>query len=215
MKILLPYELFERKGNYQLYRGDDDITEQLETGYILGNQEWDSPIRRNIGIEGDTISSTRNFNYCHKFFNIITEFDVEKISDNYKIVPFCENPDFWVDRLPQKKGLSGFFGGGQGLTYDPFNLKKKKYGEIYWKIKTDKNECDFGIAEELIVVKKLDFAKYVKAVYFKYEENENSYVIKLLKKKYPNVEIVNPYDSKKFHAFKTKKYKDFKKVLQY
>jgi hypothetical protein len=95
----------------------------------------------------------------------------KKFSSDFKIIPFSENPDFYLDlqkihklKFKNKEDLKKV-------------LRFKEYNDIYWKVKTDKNHDDFDIAEELIVADKIDIKKYVKKVIkkdYKRDLNKNN-----------------------------------------
>ena len=108
MKYLQTYQIFERKGNYQLFHKTSSLMTILRDGYIrCGGGEkddaqfWNCFIRQSVlphwkkdDPKFKTISATRNFYY---FGLPALELDVEKISDKYRIIPFSENPDFYLD----------------------------------------------------------------------------------------------------------------------
>jgi hypothetical protein len=106
MKYLQPFTLFERKSDYQLFHKTEyeKLLKILKDGYIIsgGNEEdnyWDVAIRKNVFPNWEkgkykTISATRNLNY---FGLPALELNVEKISDRYKIIPYIENPDFYLE----------------------------------------------------------------------------------------------------------------------
>ena len=226
-------KIFERKGNYQLFHKTQSLEAIIDCGYIIagGNDEedgkewWNTPLRKNVfpnmGEEGPkTISATRNLNYL---WLPALELDVEKISDKYKIIPYSENPDFYLDfqrKFQPPKELQKNFQrnpnykqNGQGLKpasnknlhplQNMLRSKSKKAGELYWRVKTDKMALDFGIAEELIVTDKLDVGKYVKRIIY---DNENKRLIDKIKEKYPHIEIVK--------VDKHRGYSDIKKAIK-
>lgn len=132
----------------------------LKDGYIKsGNvKSWDSVIRRYLGIkEGVGISATRNFNYI---LPPIIEFDTNKLTDDFKVIPFSENIDFYIWF---KKEYN------KDISFDEI-VKKYRYendpkiSKEYWRYKTDKNSFDFGIAEEVILTNKIPL-NYIKKVY--------------------------------------------------
>ncbi len=78
--------------------------------------------------------------------------------------------------------------------------KSKGSGKLFWRVKTDKYNMDFGISEELILTDKLDVGKYVKRIfigdyYNLYNKKLEYKKVKKIKEKYPNIEI--------FHKKKT------------
>jgi hypothetical protein len=194
MKYLDSYAIFERKGDYQLFHktNDSELIDILKDGYIIsGGVEqdyfWDIAIRKNV-IQNwkkdkfKTISATRNLDY----FNLpALELDVEKISDRYKIIPYSENPDYYLDFDDNKliKGSNKNIGGFQNMV----RSKSKDAGKKYWKYKTDDNVFDHGIAEEIILTDNLDVSKYVKRIIL---DDYNQSIIKLVNKKYPNIEVI-------------------------
>lgn len=202
MKYLQTFKIFERKGNYQLFHktGESDLIKILKGGYIIaggddkdnvGSTAWDSELRRNVIRNWEkgkfpTISATRNLDFMGL---PALELDVEKISDNYKILPYIENLDYYLDykgEPTKNKNISNF----QNLI----RSKSKNAGKAYWKVKTNKG-FDFGISEELIIAKKLDVSKYVKRIIlnvnsFYYSGNSNDKIKKLVKEKYPHIEII-------------------------
>jgi hypothetical protein len=148
-----------------------------------------------------TISATRSFNY----FNLpALELDVEKISDKYKIIPYSENPDFYLDfdKHDLKKSKN------KNLT--TFQNRTKDSGKLFWRVKTDTSEMDFDISEEIILASKLSVEKYVKRIFV--SEYESSIIIEMINKKYPNIEVI-VIEGKPYYN-KYKKYKKEKeKVL--
>lgn len=200
MKYLSSFQLFERKGNYQLFHktSRSAILSILNDGYIKADPDaiWQkSELRKNVldkWKKNDkkflTISATRNLNY---FGLPALELDVEKISDNYKIIPYSENPDFYLDfkenRL--KPRSNPFFNTKGKLTkfQNQIRSKSKGAGKLFWRTKTDKNAFDFDIAEELILTSKLDVGKYVKRIILHEDEKE---IIDLIKTKYSHIEII-------------------------
>lgn len=82
--------------------------------------------------------------------------------------------------------------------------KSKGAGELFWRVKTDNDVMDFGIAEELIVVGKhgkLDVGKYVKRIFL---NSENPRLEKKIKEKYPHIEVIVMSDSQPY--YKKRKY---------
>lgn len=133
-------------------------------------------MRRNI-TNKNVISATRNKLYPFQIARIVLKLNTKKISENFKFIPFCENPDYYLD-LKQSKNL-------KPKTDNDIKkiLRFKDYGDIYWKVKTDTNHDDYGVDEELIVADKLDITKYISYVYI---DSYNDYIIK-------NFDINNQY----------------------
>lgn len=225
--MITKFTLFERKGDYQLYHktmGMDTMYSIIMMGYIKAGSEFDCPLRKSVISDWDygkykAISATRSFTYMGL---PALELDVEKISDNYRIIPFSENPDFhlsFIDLEGSGKG-GGLSGGHEGGGYgkmkrgknpnltthqNAIRSKSKGAGKLYWRVKTDKCASDFNISEELILADKLDVSKYVKTIYISKESKKFE---NLVKKKYPHIEVVvltgygEPY-------IKTKKVKNY------
>jgi len=151
--MIKTFEIFlNESNNYNLYKGVGELNEILIDGYIKYSGDWDSEIRQNIGIPKNVgISATRNFGYAIKFETVI-EFDTQKLSDRYKIVPFSENPDFYLSVMNKSTGSIKSM------------LRDKKYGKEYWDYKTNKKSDDFDIAEEIIIAKEIPI-KYIKKIY--------------------------------------------------
>lgn len=176
------YEFITESKNYPIFKGVADIKKILKSGYIKDSGDWKSSIRRNMGVEHG-ISVSRSFKTAYNYGSTILEFDTQKLSDNYKIIPFSENPDYYL-------GLGDKFDSNIAK-----NIRMKEYGEDYWKVKTDKYSADFGIAEEIILAKEISI-KYIKKAYI---IDESSSVIKLLDKHnipYENIEYSDRYLSK-------------------
>lgn len=199
MKYLQTYKIFERKGNYQLFHKTSSLESILKDGYIKcggGDNDdckfWNTALRKSVlphWKENDTkfktISATRNLNYLGL---PALELDVEKISDKYRIIPFSENPDFYLDfeGKPAKTKLGRF--------QNQLRSKDKNVGKLLWRVKTDKSAMDFGIAEELILTDKLDVSKYVKRIILKKDDKygyyNNKKIKEIVKNKYPHIEVV-------------------------
>lgn len=105
-----------------------------------------------------------------------------RLSSRYKIVPICENPDYFIY---YKNNLKDKWNTKTNLPVDDRNdnmtnrLKvvsnDKSKSDEYWKVKTDKNAVDFDICEELILTDEIDITKYVKRVYvssFEYRKGD-------------------------------------------
>lgn len=191
MKYLKNFKIFERKGDYQLFHKTTNLKKIIEDGYIKcggedGYQFWNTTLRKSVlphWKENDpkfkTISATRNFYYLGL---PALELNVERISDKYRIIPFSENPDFYLDFKgePAETKLS--------IYQNKLRSKDKNAGKLIWRVKTDQNEMDFGIAEELILTDKLDVSKYVKRIIVYWHYNQDT--IDLIKSKYPHIEII-------------------------
>jgi hypothetical protein len=229
MKYLESYKLFERKGNYQLFHKTGSLTTLrsiIESGNIIcggGDDDefnfWNFQIRKNVfpnWKKGDTkfktISATRNFNYLDL---PALELDVEKISDKYKIVPYSENPDYYLDSFGDG---DGFGDNSAKLTPAPKNKNlsfsqrqlrstSANAGSQYWRVKTNKDVMDYGISEEVILTDKLDVGKYVKRIMLS-KEGANKKIIELIKEKYPHIEVIELVSNYK------NGYADIKKALK-
>ena len=163
------FKLFEGK-NYQLFRGahgNEQLEKQLKEGYLSDSGEWESEIRKRLGIER-AISATRNFDYAKNFMPVI-EFDLNSLTNNFKVVPFSENLDYFIF-YRQKKGKINF--------EKALKEKDKIFNKELWKYKTDRFESDFGIAEELIITDKIPI-KYIKIIYLN-ENDDNESIKKIL-----------------------------------
>lgn len=172
MKIKFDEFILESK-NYNIYKGVNDLRQILLDGKIklLKDYPWSSDMRKNLGIkDGVGISVTRNFSTAIGYGSTIIEFDTQKLSDRYKIIPIVENLDYYLNL--HDKGVKG------SLSK---MLRLKEYGKEYWNIKTNKNAFDFGIAEEIIVASEVPI-KYIKKVYI-VGESRNSSNIELLELK--------------------------------
>jgi len=188
MKILFEEFILESK-NYNLYKGVNELKNILLDGKIKllksewGNQ-WSSDMRRNLGIkDGIGISVTRNFSTAVGYGNCVIEFDTQKLSDKYKIIPIVENLDYYL-KLPKNKT--------KGLSIAQ-ELRLKEFGKEYWDIKTNKDAYDFNISEEIIVSNEVSI-KYIKKVYIIYSNRDRSNEIELLKKNNIPYEIISNDD---------------------
>ena len=157
---MIDYLILESK-NYPLYKGVDTETMLLilKDNNIINNGYFNSPIRDKTTTK-TVISVTRNKNYAVEMGDFIIVFDTVKLSSKFKIIPFSENPDFYLElqdkynlRFKTKEDLKNI-------------LRFKEYNDIYWKVKTDRSHDDFDIAEELIVADKIDISKYVKKILY-------------------------------------------------
>jgi len=196
--MIIKFALFERKGNYTLFHITDNLSSIIEDGYIKGGLDrYDMPIRKNIIHNWErgkfpTISATRNLNYMG---GDTFELDVEKITDKFKIIPYSENPDFYLGFGGEELGGRATGLGKMKSTKNKhlstsfqnmIRSKSKKAGNLYWKTKTNTNSMDFGIAEELILTDKLNIGKYVKRIFL--DDNVEKMAQKI-KDKYPHIEI--------------------------
>jgi len=191
----------------------------LKSGYIIAGGDdkemvWDASLRKNVihnWRKGKflSISATRNLDYLRL---PTLELDVEKISDKYKILPYIENLDYYLDfndnklKTNKNKNISQF--------QNKIRSKSKDAGKAYWNVKTNKGAFDFGIAEEIILTDKLDVSKYVKRIILdKPRYNSNNNIIELVNKKYPHIEVVE-IDGHKGYANITKTIKQKEKTKE-
>ena len=173
--MIIDFNLFtlnEEIKNYPLYKGvmysimfsilkDNKIKSSFYKDEI--DMDFDSEVREFVAGKHPVISATRSFETAMSYGNTgcIFEFDMFKLSSRYKIIPFCENPDFYLDYIKDKKSKNIK---DKGLTLKRM-LKDKEYGDLYWRVKTDPMYYDYGICEELILAKYIDITKYVKTIY--------------------------------------------------
>lgn len=150
------YEFITESKDYPLYKGVSDyiIKKIVDSGYIIGTGEFDSELRELVA-KGKCISATRNKEYPTRVGRWVIVFDTKKLSSSFKVVPFCENPDYYLE-IMDKEELGDISNA----------IRKKKYNDIFWKVKTDTKHADFGICEELIVTDKIEIKKYVKKIVF-------------------------------------------------
>lgn len=220
MKYLESFKLFERKEDYQLFHKTNKLKEILRDGFIKAGEgdkygpEWDMSLRKNVIAnwkEGKfkTISATRNLDFLGL---PALELDVEKISDKYKILPYIENLDYYLnfDDNKLEPSKNKHLGDLQNKLRSP----SKNAGEEYWKVKT-KKVFDFGINEELILTSKLDVAKYVKRIILILSRN-NKNIISLINEKYPHIEVIelDKYSRYGYSDIKKAKQKELSKVKQ-
>ncbi len=99
----------------------------VDSGYIIGTGEFDSSLRELVA-KGKCISATRNKDYSTQVGTWVIIFDTKKLTSSYKVVPFCENPDYYLE-LMKKEPLDSV----------SKSIRKKDYGDIFWKVKTDKS----------------------------------------------------------------------------
>lgn len=157
--------------NYNLYRAISlaELKDILAKGKLICSGRWETPMRKNVNIPYG-ISCTRNFSYTNRLSNIILEFDVPKLSSKFKIIPFSENPDFYIDIHRNKKDIfndikNNFTGDENKHLRIKKYISDKRLSDIYWKVKTDTKHFDFGIAEEVIVAKEIPF-NCIKRIYY-------------------------------------------------
>lgn len=171
--IKLFEEFILEKLNYNLYRGvynADNLIDILDNGYIMSSNSWSSTMRKNMKLNKKHISVTRNFSYALKISPVI-EFDTDKLTDDYDVVPFLENPDFYIWYLNNHNN--------NNLT-DIIKSDDKYINKEFWKYKTNKKSDDFGIAEEVIKSKKIPI-KYIKNIYIKEYDINDKLINKLVK----------------------------------
>lgn len=188
------YEYITESKDYPLYKGvsNDTMKKIVDSGYIIGTGEFDSSLRELVA-KGKCISATRNKYYSTQVGTWVIIFDTKKLTSSYKVVPFCENPDYYLE-LMKKEPLDSI----------SKSIRKKDYGDIFWKVKTDIKHDDFGICEELIVTDKIDIKRYIKKVlYCKHYDNDHN---SLPKNKIFDYWIKNDYisDSKTMDYIKNK-----------
>jgi hypothetical protein len=140
---------------YQLYKGVNvDTFKKIMTDNLIKNDHtFDSGIRKGVIGKESAISATRNIRTAFDYGSDIFEFDMLKLSSKYKIKPFCENPDYYLDH-PEFDENNPIL--GNKLAY---MLKDKEQSKLYWRIKTDTKHFDFDICEELIVTDEIDISK--------------------------------------------------------
>ena len=188
MKIKFEEFILESK-NYNLYKGVGNLKQILLDGKIKllkgeWGYQWSSDMRRNLGIKDEVgISVTRNFSTAVGYGDAVIEFDTQKLSDKYKIIPIIENLDYYLN-LPKEKTKK--------LSISK-QLRLKEFGKEYWNIKTNKDAFDFGIAEEIIVSNEVSI-KYIKKVYIIYSNRDRTKEIELLKLNNIPYEIISEDD---------------------
>lgn len=172
------FKLNEEIKNYPLYKGvmygtmfkilkDNKIKSSFYKDEV--DISFDSELREIVAGKHPVISASRSFETALSYgrSGCVFEFDMFKLSSRYRIVPFCENPDYYLNLIKDKKDKKI-----EDKTISlPKMLRDKDYSELYWKVKTDPNYYDFGICEELIVAKDIDITKYVKTIY-----TDNKYI---------------------------------------
>ena len=190
MKIKFEEFILESK-NYNLYKGVGNLKQILLDGKIKllkgeWGYQWSSDMRRNLGIKDEVgISVTRNFSTAvgYGYGDAVIEFDTQKLSNKYKIIPIIENLDYYLN-LPKEKTKK--------LSISK-QLRLKEFGKEYWNNKTNKDAFDFGIAEEIIVSNEVSI-KYIKKVYI-FDRRDNLSVIELLNLNNIPFDIINRDDN--------------------
>lgn len=200
MKYINKYDeyLNEELKNYPLYKGvtsnvfnkimEDNLIKSTLNREEENDYTFDSPMRWNVSGKVPVISASRNFNTAKRYGSVIFEFDMLKLSSRFKIIPFCENPDYYLDYMKLHESTTT-----EKDVWLSKTLRDKKHGKLFWKIKTDQGHWDYGICEELIVAKDIDIRKYVKKIYFakSYFYNNHQLFVDVMDKleKY-NIEVV-------------------------
>ena len=194
-------EFITESKNYPIFKGVNNLDLILTSGVFRDSGDYESTIRKNMGIENG-ISVTRFFNFAKGYGDTVIEFDTQKLSDKYKIVPFSENPDYhlwylgdtWQAVIKSKSPKNP----KNGIKN---SIKDKDFDEEYWNYKTNKNAGDFGIAEEIILTKEISI-RYIKKVYLLKKNNK---IEKLLDERNIPYEYIDNSTS-----FSDIKYKDIK-----
>lgn len=190
---------------YNLYKGVFNLDKILKSGKISNSNDWNTLIRKNLNIpEGIGISSTRVFSTAAKYGVSVIEFDIDKLSANYRIIPFSENPDYF---LWYKK----HFGEPGSDKYVKQGILDYQYDDIFWDYKTNKHSADFNIAEELILAKEIP-TSYIKKVYLFMSPLESSEYTKLLMKRNIPYEFV---DDEHLSKIKMKNIRNKKNILDF
>lgn len=198
-------EFLNESKTYNLYKGVFDLDKILKSGKLICNNDWNTLIRNNLNIpEGIGISSTRVFSTAAKYGEAVIEFDTDKLSANYRIIPFSENPDYF---LWYKK----YFGEPGSDEYVKQGILDYQYGDMFWDYKTNKNAEDFNIAEELILAKEIP-TSYIKKVYLFMSPLESSEYTKLLMKRNIPYEFV---DDEHLSKIKMKNIRNRKNILDF
>jgi len=154
------YEFINEGKNYHLFKSVSDIFKILESGFIKNSGRFDSSLRKDVIGVNYGISVTRNFHTAVKLYGeCVIEFDVPKLTDKYKVIPFSENPDYFLHYKDKYGIINSFKRMRKG--------KDKQDSKEFWKVKTDKSAMDFDIAEEIIVTNEIPI-KYIKKLYFPY-----------------------------------------------
>jgi len=181
--------------DYPLYKGvkDNIIKLIVDSGKIIGTGIFDSDLRELV-TKGKCISVTRNKDYPQSQGNWIIIFDTKKLTSSFKVIPFCENPDYYSEIL-NKNNITNNISS---------MIRLKEFNDEFWKIKTKKNHPDFGICEELIVTDTIDIKKYVKKIIYCGYLDENGKRIPINKRfDYFNTHNVNSM-SNSMNYIKTK-----------
>lgn len=189
-------EFVTESKTYNLYKGVTRLDEILNSGKLKYDDEWETAIRQNMGIpKGTGISATRIFSTALKYGQAVIEFDIDKLSAKYRIIPFSENPDYYLWYIENDPQEGNFI---------KTALHDKRYGKEYWDYKTNKDSADFNIAEEIILAREIPIT-YFKKIYL---NTDDTVLIRLLKSKNIPFEIVdNEHLSEIRHKNKKKKKK--------
>lgn len=203
MKIKFTEFLNESK-TYNLYKGVFHLDKILKSGKLSNQDDWDTLVRKNINAEGIGISATRVFSTAAKYGKTVIEFDIDKLSANYRIIPFSENPDYfiWYKKHFVEPGSE---------DYIKQSILDNQYGDIFWDYKTNKYSDDFDIAEELILAKEIPI-KYIKKVYLFMSPLKSNKYTKLLMDKNIPYEFV---DDEHLSKIKMKNIRNKKNILDF
>jgi hypothetical protein len=188
-------EFITESKTYNLYKGVTRLDEILNCGKLKYDDDWETTVRQNMGITG--ISATRIFSTALKYGEAVIEFDIDKLSANYRIIPFNENPDYFL-------WYKTHFSPPDSDEYVETGIHDKQYNDIFWDYKTNKYADDFNIAEEIILAREIPIT-YFKKIYL---NTDDTSLIRLLKSKNIPFEIVdNEHLSEIRHKNKKKKKK--------
>jgi len=199
-------EFLNESKTYNLYKGVFNLDKILKSGKLKYSNNWDLPMRKNLNIpKGIGISTTRVFSTAAKYGVSVIEFDIDKLSANYRIIPFSENPDYflWYKKHFAEPGSEDY--------YIKQSILDDQYDDIFWDYKTNKHSDDFNIAEELILAKEIPI-KYIKKVYLFMLPLESSKYTKLLMERNIPYEFVNEEHLTKI---KMKNIKNRKNILDF
>lgn len=174
-------EFITESKTYNLYKGVTRLDEILKSGKLKYEDNWETTIRKNMEIpKGIGISATRMFSTALKYGEAIIEFDIDKLSVNYRIIPFSENPDYHI-------WYKKHFSPPDSDEYVKTGIQDKQYNDIFWDYKTNKHADDFNIAEEIILAREIPI-KYIKKVYL---NTDSTIFPRLLKLKNIPFEIID------------------------
>lgn len=223
--MIVKFNFFINEGaEYHLFKGVplNGMYSILEDGYIKWMGTWDSSIRKASGIKYG-ISATRNFKTAFQYGDFIIEFKTSKLKDDFDVIPFTENPDYY---LYMKGGDNIFSDKKREKPFRPTlrNLNTKKWikkatrsknpedWKEFWRVKTDPQHSDFGIAEEVIITKKIPL-DYIKKVYvISYKLSSSTYFNEILEK-LSEEGIDWDFVDKKHYAYQKYKDKLKKKII--